>query len=72
MGDWEEGFVSTCFIWAQLDSVFKKRTEAGQEEHRCCHYGDRADGLSWEEWANKESEEKHTLSNQQRQTHTPY
>ena len=40
------------FDWVQLDSMFKKRTEAEPEAHWHCHYSDSADGMSWEEWRN--------------------
>lgn len=57
MGDWEGRFVASCFIWAQLDLIFKKRTEAESTgtvtiatELMGCH-GKRV---------NKESEDKHT------------
>lgn len=56
------GLVTSCFIWAQLDLMFKRRTEAEPEQHQHCHYSDRADGLSWEEWGNKKSEDKHTFT----------
>lgn len=64
MGDWEGRLVTSCFIWAQLDLIFKTRTEGEPEEH--CHYSDGADGLSWEVWGNKESEDKHTFTHKTR------
>lgn len=55
-----EGLVTSCFIWAQLDLMFERRTGTKPGERRYCHYGDCGDGLSWEELGNKESEDMHT------------
>lgn len=46
------GLATSCFDLAQLDLMFRKRTDAEPEEHWLRHYSDRADGLSWEECGN--------------------
>lgn len=61
--------VSTHFTCAQLGSMFKKGTEAEPKELQSCHYGDRADGLSLEEWGNNKSKDKHTFTHKHTDTH---
>lgn len=56
-----ERSVTSCFIWAQLDLMFKKRPEAETEEY--CHYSNGADALSGEGvGGNKGSEDRQTFT----------